>query len=108
MASNPVELTVSGRPVLQRGEVEIRSEGGVKVYHGDGKSVALHSCTVTLTIYRLIFVEGSCGVALGLESIQRLEDLTSIFRHSSRFRISYSEAERMELKFVEGLITSSF
>jgi hypothetical protein len=108
LASTPVELTQAGRPVMQAGEVEMRSEGGVDVYQGpqQGQAAALllSSCVVSLTNYRLLFIDGSCGMALGLESADRIEDMATIFRSSKRFRIYYTSKETLELKFVEGII----
>lgn len=99
----PIPLTPAGRPVLQTGEVEIKTEGDVTLYHVDGKAVLLHSCVVTLTNYRLIFINGECAVGLDLASVHRIEDLTSIFRHSKRFRIYQSGDSKLELKFSEGM-----
>lgn len=87
---------------MQPGEVDIKSEGDVQVYHLGGKSVLLHSCTVSLTNYRVIFIDGSSGVALDLGTVLRVEDLTSVFRHSSRIRLHHISNEKLELKFIQG------
>ena len=104
LASNPVALTPSGRPVLDDGEVEIKSEAGVQVWHQGGRTVLLPSCAVFLTNYRLIFVDGGCGVALDLGCAQRVEDVTSVFRHSKRVRLLCGSDDTMELKFLEGIL----
>ena len=105
LASTPLELSQAGRPKMQPGEVEMRSEGGVNLYHENGKTVLLPSCVVTLTNYRLLFIDRTCGISLDLERVMRVEDLTTVFRHSKRLRLLCNDNEIAELKFVEGKVS---
>ena len=101
------QLSPAGRPVLSNNEVELKSESGVELY-GAPTVLLKSSCTFVLTNFRLIVIKGQEAKHLELLSVQRTEDLASIFRSSKRFRIYLKNGENYELKFLEGPILNTF
>jgi ESCRT-II complex subunit VPS36 len=98
------ELTLSGRPKLNEGEIELKFIENV-LFQNNKKENIFPNCSLFLSNINLYAVVPSSqgtqhsGCALHLKHIDNVQDCASLFRHSRRIRILLNEGKIIEVKF---------
>jgi hypothetical protein len=116
----PVPLSVSGKPVLAEGEVEVKSEPSTQVFLQKDCAIVKELYpvgTTVLTNFRLIIIlksestsgSGLVGWGLHLSSVRVMEDCAAgLFKRSTRMRILFNndapgQPVEIGIKFILGI-----